>query len=430
MNYPKTLSYFVNRIAGHSTNNFKINPQGSSSASPSGIVRFDLPNNTLVDLKEIRFMFNAAVSGAAGTDIARLPDKISSLIERITVTSGGSQIYSGHSGYNRVKHIKDALEKSKNKQLNDPLSHDFIVGPSGASPVDGATTSANEAYGSLVSPFCVGGSDLLGWFEGMPRIIDTSLLAQVSIELTWAPSSVLVCSAVGNLNTAPASSTASVTYSISNLRMLVQSYGLNDGGAYDRMIESEIAQQGFIEFNFKEYYTQFDEAFSGNARWSLAGVQSLDKIYVGFNASAYQTLGAAVAVEGRSLSESKNKSKYFNMAQPSGLTGLQIQINGGFYPSYSANVDEMLALTLGACDYKEGEIATREQYVKNYFVFAQRFNHPETGVNVVSGMDFSNINMAGSVVATGSFSAVPIIIVAECTSTLRIGAQLQIQKIA
>lgn len=429
MNYPKTLAYFVNRLSGHTTNNFRLNPQGSSSASPQSIVRFDLPNNAICDLKDIRFMFNASATGGAGTDLTRLPDKISSLIERVVISVGGQQVYAGHSGYNRVKHIKDALEKPKCKQLSDPLAHDFVVKATGSNPVDGGAVAQTEAYTTATTPFCVGGGDLLGWFEGMPRMLDMSLLAQATIEFTFAPASVVLASAAAATTTAPAGSTAGVSYSVSNMRLLVQSYGINDGGAYDRMVESEISQMGYLEFNFKEYHTQFDEAFTGNSRWSLAGVQSLDKVYVGFNQSGYTTIGEGVLVAGRDLTEDKVKSKYFNMAQPSGLTGLQLQINGGFYPSYSATPDECLALTLSASG-KDGEIATREQYLNNYFVFAQRFNHPETGVNVVSGLDFSNINMAGSVVATGSFTAVPIIIVAETTATLRIAQQLQMVKIA
>jgi hypothetical protein len=431
MNYPKTLSYFVNRLSGHSTNNFRLNPQGSTSATPNSIVRFDLPNNAIVDLKDIRFMFNASATGGEGSDLTRLPDKISSLIERVAVYVGGQQVYSGHSAYNRVKHIKDALEKPKCKQLSDPLAHDFIVAIEGNNnPVDGAGTAQTEVYTNLSTPFCVGGGDLLGWFEGMPRMLDMSLLAQATIEFTFAPASVVVASASSAITTPPPGATTGVTYSVSNMRLLVQSYGLNDGGAYDRMVESEIAQMSYLEFNFKEYHTQFDEAFTGNTRWSLAGVQSLDKVYVGFNNANYTTIGEAVAVSGRGITEDKVKAKYFNMSAPSGLTGLQLQINGGFYPSYSATPDECLALTLSASG-KDGEIATREQYVDNYFVFAQRFNHPDTPVNVISGLDFSNINMAGSVVATGSFStAVPIIIVAETTATLRISQQLQMVKIA
>lgn len=429
MNYPKTLNYFVNRLAGHTTNSYRLNPQGADTANPQSIVRFDLPNNAIIDLKDVRFMFNAVASGADGTDLARFPDKISSLIERVVVSVGGQQVYSGHSAYNRVRHIKDALEKPKCKQLSDPQAHDFVVSNTGNNAVDGAAVAGTETYTG--TPFCVGGGDLLGLFEGMPRMLDMSLLAQATIEFTFAPASVMIACALASLTTNGATeSINNVTYSVSGMRLLVQAYGINDGGAYDRMVESEMAQMGFLEFGFKEYYTFFDESFSGSTRFSLAGVQSLDKVYVGFHETGYNTKGGAKVVEGRGLTENKNKGKYFNLAQPSGLTGLQLQINGGFSPTYSATPDECLSLALSVSG-KDGEIASREQYLKNYFIFAQRFNHPDMPVNVVSGLDFANINMAGSVVATGSFgSGVPIIIVAECTSTLRIAPQLQMVKIA
>ena len=224
----------------------------------------------------------------------------------------------------------------------------------------------------------------------------------------------------------------SATYSVSNMRLLTQAYGLNDGGAYDAAVNSEIMNNQFVEFSFKEYYTFFDESFSGSTRFSLPGVQSLDKLYAAFHASAYTTQGVATVVEGRTFTEDKRVAKYFNWVKPTNLTGLQFQINGAFYPTYSANPDECLALTAMASEGKDGwSVVTPEQYLKNYFIFAQRFNHPELGKNMITGLDFSNINMAGSLVGTTSGAvSVPIIIVAECTSTLRIGSQLQAVKIA
>lgn len=430
MSYPSTISYLVKRIAGHTTNNYRLKPQGSESASPQSIVRFDLPNNALLDLKETRFMFNVAVSGAAASHYGRLPNKISSLIDRVTISVGGQQVYQGHAAYNRVKHIKDAVELGKTSELSKPMSHEKIELVTGTSYVDGTTalTAQNETN-SLTAPFCVGGGDLLGWFEGMPRILDMSLLPQATIEITFAPASVLVYSKT-DADTAPDS--GSVTYSVSNMRLLTQAYGLNDGGAYDSAVNEMIMNNQFVEFSFKEYYTFFDESFSGSTRFSLPGVQSLDKLYAAFHEANYTTQGASVVVQGRSITQDKRVAKYFNFAKPANLTGLQFQINGAFYPTYSANPDECLALTAMASESKDGwSIVTPEQYLKNYFIFAQRFNHPELGKNMLTGLDFSNINMAGSLVATSSGSVnVPVVIVAECSATLRIGQQLQAVKIA
>lgn len=430
MSYPSTISYLVKRIAGHTTNNYRLKPQGSESASPQSIVRFDLPNNALLDLKEVRFMFNATCAGAAGTDKVRLPNKISSLIDRVTISVGGQQVYQGHSAYNRVKHIKDALELGKTGELSKPLSHETIQTGSD-SYVDGASLAANETN-SLTNPFCVGGGDLLGWFEGMPRILDMSLLPQATIEFTFAPASVLVAHGTSAITDAPGSATTAVTYSVSNMRLLAQAYGLNDGGAYDSAVNEMIMNNQFVEFSFKEYYTFFDESFTGSTRFSLPGVQSLDKLYAGFHESAYTTLGAPKQVQGRGITEEKYVAKYFNLAKPANLSGLQFQINGAFYPTYSANSDECLALTMATSDSKDGwSVPTMENYLNNYFIFGQRFNHPELGKNMITGLDFSNINMAGSLVATTSGAVdVPIVIVAECTATLRIGQQLQAVKIA
>lgn len=53
MALPANLSYFLSRMQGVSTNYFKIFPNNTGTASPNKILRFELPSNSLLNLRSI-----------------------------------------------------------------------------------------------------------------------------------------------------------------------------------------------------------------------------------------------------------------------------------------------------------------------------------------------------------------------------------------
>ena len=65
MALPANLSYFLSRMQGVSTNYFKIFPNNTGTASPNKILRFELPSNSLLNLRSIALMFSASCTGAA-----------------------------------------------------------------------------------------------------------------------------------------------------------------------------------------------------------------------------------------------------------------------------------------------------------------------------------------------------------------------------
>ena len=95
MSYSPALQYFVEKLAGFSTNIFKLEPQNSTTASPNQIIRFTLPSNALLNLRSFALHFSATTSSSGAGAKARLPPNISSLIERVEVTAGGVQLSSG-----------------------------------------------------------------------------------------------------------------------------------------------------------------------------------------------------------------------------------------------------------------------------------------------------------------------------------------------
>jgi hypothetical protein len=50
---PSNVSFFMQRLQGVSVSHFKINPQSSDTASASKILRFELPSNSLINMRSI-----------------------------------------------------------------------------------------------------------------------------------------------------------------------------------------------------------------------------------------------------------------------------------------------------------------------------------------------------------------------------------------
>ena len=179
MSYNSNLAYFLNRMAGVSTNYFRLEPQNSTTASANKIIRFTLPNNALLNTRSLALHFQATVNGTSAG--GRLPKNIDSLIERYEVSCGGVQIAQGFNGYNVLRQAKDAL---MGDQLNPALGHTEIVRE--RSYVDGSsiTGTNNEIYPSTnnATQFCIDKWDgFLGTVE--PAIIDTSLVGDIVVYL-------------------------------------------------------------------------------------------------------------------------------------------------------------------------------------------------------------------------------------------------------
>ena len=95
MSYPANVSYFLRRLSGFHTNVFKLMPQNTDTASAGKIIQVNLPTNALLNMKSFAFHFDAAATEAGGAGVARLPNKITSLIDRVEVMMGGVTVQQG-----------------------------------------------------------------------------------------------------------------------------------------------------------------------------------------------------------------------------------------------------------------------------------------------------------------------------------------------
>jgi hypothetical protein len=152
MALPSNLSFFMSRIQGLSTSHFKIFPQSSDNATSGKIIRFEMPNNSLVNFKNLRLFFNASTVNATTNKGGRLPNDCSSLIERCAIYMGGTLVQNSFNGYNTLIHCKAAIEGSK---CDATLSHPEIVRAESYHNSAALTRGDDEAYAAVEDAFCI-----------------------------------------------------------------------------------------------------------------------------------------------------------------------------------------------------------------------------------------------------------------------------------
>lgn len=167
---PPNVSYFMQRLQGVSTSHFKVFPQSGDSGSAGKIIRFEMPSNSYVNMKSLRFMFNVTLTGAGG----RVPNDVASFIERVSIYAGGVLVQNGFQGYNVLTHAKASLLGGK---CNPTLGHPEIcraVSSHDKSALVASGANIAESYTTSDVALCIDNWEgLLGSIE--PSIVDTGL---------------------------------------------------------------------------------------------------------------------------------------------------------------------------------------------------------------------------------------------------------------
>ena len=485
---PSNVSFFMQRLQGVSTSHFKINPQSNDSAVANRILRFELPSNSLVNLRSLRMMFNAGADQTADAG-GRLPNGIYKLVERVAIYMGGTLVQNNFQSYNLYQTAKEVMEGSK---CDSVLGHPEIVRSksyhngkgAGADPL---TDAKNESYPSTDDQFAI---DYWESFLGtvQPSILDTGILPQVTVEITLAEDAVCpsckgpgLGDATGTLKDASqtaglitSANSTKATYKLTNISMQVEVLGMATS-VLDQITEQSIASVGYLSLPFKNIFT-YVSTHSGTSRFSVNSA-SWDRVWIvyrpnevfdnmtrtyatkagahrvpGFKkkgaftstttgtpiATATQTdIGLPEYDAGGVLDTNKEKyiSNYFRMKEP--LTSsatpatYQLQINGATVPAFRVNRSEMYAITRNSVDsYHTEHSMTMNQYVDSYFVQCMRFCLPDSEMSrLASGLDTRSVSAQAAVETTGLDSC-NLTIFAECTSELRVGSGRAIEVIA
>lgn len=451
---PANVSFFMQRLQGVSTSHFKVFPQSSDNGTSGKIIRFELPSNSLVNMKNVRMFMNASTAGAG----ASLPNDISSLIERVAVYMGGVLVQNNFQHYNVLKHAKAAIMGSK---CNALLGHPNIV--RSTSYHNGATfaNADPEAYSAKDAQFCIDNWEgLLGSIE--PSIIDTGLLPQITIEITLADDTVCPISegrvlpdgTGATANNFDKTGSGNPTYTLSNLSLQVEVLGMATS-VLDQIVEQRIASVGYLSLPFKNYYT-FASTHTGTSRFNVNSA-SWDRLWITYRDTGYATKSAPQIATGYKKSgafvddtagqtaadidigipqydaggvlgtnEEKYISKYFKFQEKkttsSDPTFHQLQVNSASVPSYRMTAPEALSMTLGAVDGGVNKYMSLDQYKKDYFVQCYRFCLPESDFNrLASGLDTRSVSAMGSI-ETENVASTKLTAFAECTAELRVGS--------
>lgn len=463
---PPSVSFFMQRLSGVSTSHFKIFSQSADNASAGKIIRFEVPSNSLVNFKNVRFMFNATTTTVG----ARLPNDISSLIERVAVYAGGVLIQNNYQGYNVLKHAKAALCGS----TCDPvLGHPEI--PRAKSYVDGSAIAHGgfETYSGVDKQFCI--SDWEGFMGTVePYILDTGLLPQITLEITLADNSVCpvaegvllpvgdeVGAGTGATGTFDKAGGAAAIYSLTNLSLQVEVVGMASS-ALDSVIEQRIASVGYLSLPFKNYFTT-TASHTNVSRFNVNSA-SWDRLWIAYRASTYSDKKAPHVINGHKIkgafvddvagqtaadidigiptydiggsallgtNSEKYISQYFRFQElTSGTVTYNLQVNGATIPAYKMNVCETLAMSQSAVPKScKKPVMSLDQYKDSYFVQCYRFCLDDATTRMSSGLDCRSSSMLGSLETPGMTGGVHVDMYAECTSELRCGASRSIELI-
>jgi hypothetical protein len=471
MEYMNELAYMVSAVAGVSVQTFRIEPTNTTDALAGRKVSFALPSSALLNMRTLALHFSADANqtSAAG---GRLPPKITSLIDRIEIQAGGQMIQQGFNQQNTFHHIKDALceVNSTDHVLGHPLlirTTSYVDGfGSGGSAV--LSTTANESYVTTNGAAQFAVNNFVG-FPGTcePAIQNMSLLPDCIFSVYFAGNEILgsaagvALSGTGSSDIVDAG-TATAAFKVYNLHLTVEAIGLASS-VYDNVIASEIAAAGYVGVNFKNYFS-FSDTHTGSTKFSVA-TQSLDRIWGCTRATAYDTSQLITVVKGHKIAgacvstatgsytggfdigkpqydiggnlfgnDELYTTAYFDFSEvatrgsASVAPTFQLQLNGAYIPTFKATVEELWQIAKNSVPkYHSGKsmYISLDQYRNDYFGFCFRLNLPSDDVRVASGLDTRSVALQGYLNSTGLASTTNMMIFAETTSQLRIGAGRQ-----
>jgi hypothetical protein len=417
-------------------------------------------------------------SAGMTTNGGRLPNKIDSLIARISIFCGGVLVANNFDNYNVLRHAKDALmgdrcdaatghpEICRAKSYHNALGADNAV-LTGANAAEDYRASGNKGVGrdQFVIDYW---ESFLGSLE--PGIIDTGLFPMITVEITLAENT--VCPSVENVTLTTNgtdnfcnANAASPVYELTGINMQVEVLGMSTS-VLDQIVEQRISSVGYLSLPFKNYFA-FQDNHTGTTKFNINSA-SWDRLWITYRATGYaandgphsvagykqggaftstatiadttvhpgavtQDVGIPQYDVGGVLDTNKEKyiSRYFrfqHQVQGGALTtetNFALQVNGASIPSYKMSPTEFYAVTKNSIDsYHMNHTMTMNQYLDSYFVQCMRFALPDSDFGrLASGLDTRSTSANVTLETTNLLTAgVTVNIFCECTSELRCGS--------
>lgn len=457
---PPNLTYFMGRMQGVSTSAFKIYPQNTGSQTANKIIRFELPSNTLLNLKSTRIFFNC-VTASNGSGASRMPNDTRSFIDRMAIYMGGVLVQNSFSNYNVLVHAQKAL--GADRCTDTCLTHQEI--PRQNSYHSGAVITNHESYTTPDVQLAI--SDFLGFLgSAEPSIVDTGLFPQITVELTLADNVIIPSINTDNdekLATTNKTggicetSSAGANYTLTEMTMQVEVLGMASS-ILDEVVMQRISQVGYLSVPFLNYFS-FSSTHNNTTRFNINSA-SFNKLWVAWRDPANASPQAPQVVAGHKLTGGftsdtsggpignyttalgkpqydsggvydTNSERYIarcfnfeerNAAPTTSPTTFQLQINSANYPAYKLTVPEVYALTMNSIDiYDKTRMMTLDQYRKNFFIQCFRFDLPESSYSrVASGLDTRASSAQCAMVTENMTADTTCFLFCECMSELRV----------
>ena len=431
---PKNMRLASATMSNYNRNRFKLMATSGDTSGPHKPINVNLPEMALIDSKSLKLHMDVATTSATvntKTVYGRLPADVSSLVSRVEVFLNGIQLQGSLSEYNTAARILKIGRCSRDKDgsIDRALSHGAVVLADAVEDV------------SLVM------SDFIGFLgENSARYLDTSLLGQLSVRLTFAGNEVLVPREHGvdlatDLHADAITAAGQITYSVSNIYFTCDSIQIDE--MYQKMLRQRLATEEYIPIRYKDYYSfSLDGSTTDkhSVRFSLSSA-SIDKMYAVCRDGNFSTTGVRgfqmAAVLSDNLVSNALRFKSFNSSTTKmGTLKYNFTVNNVMTPQYQADIREGL-FDLAYCNDKvyggsSGHLVTSlEQYNDGMFVVPLMLNHPGESVAVRSGLDSRGINtmctfsvsgqVPPTVTASQTTDSISTYILVECTSELRVG---------
>jgi hypothetical protein len=430
------LVFATTQMSDYTKNRYRLDTTSATVASAGQIISVNFPESSCLDMKSFRFFFTATCTnsntGAAGDAIyARLPDDAITLIQKCEVYLNGIQISSGANEFNSLSRLLKIgkCSNDRNSSYNQLTSNSFI------------TPGTVAQTGNL----CI--SEWSGFLNELStRFLPTSLCGQLQVRLTMANNAVLVPAGqqggVGGVNVVlvdpltagQALNTASMSYSISNIRFSIDAISLCP--AYNEMLSQQLAREGMLKLNYKEYYTFLSSSILSN-RFALSST-SIDTIIGSLRPNDYNVVGkAATAVAAFNSSGFVTNYLSFqsydpdtSISVPTSNLQWQYSINNVLMPQYLAQIEDAM-VDVAYCWDKVGIMSegiiptTRAVFKTGYFEVPLTLNHPSgMGLSVRSGYNSRGVNST-MIFTLSNLPSLPAtynnIVVVGTTAQLKIG---------
>ena len=394
------LVFATTQMSDYSRNKYRLDTTSATIASAGQIITCNFPEASLLDLKSFRFYFQVVTTSpngsGSGTDLvyAACPDDASTFVQKLEVYLNGVQVSSGQNEYNSMCRLVKIGKGSndRNSSFGQLSANSFIVPPGAA-----ANQTAN---------LCI--SEWNGFLNDVStRFVPTSLMGQIQVRITLAPNAVLVpinsAGAVATTLTANAYANAqTMSYTINSIRFSIDAISVCP--AYNEMLSQQLAREGLLKLNYKEYYTFLASNILTN-RFALSS-SSIDEMWGSLRPSTYNQAGQlALSVPQTNgggyvcnYLAFKSYDPDTNVYTPTSNLQYQWSLNNVLSPQYLAYVEDAMAEVPYVWD-KVGQGAqgiiptTRANFKTGFFQVPLRLNHPTgMGFNVRSGYNSRGVN--------------------------------------